>query len=278
MSDIEQRLRDALDARAELVRPEDLNLNPVLEPPEPEAGPWWQRPSAYLFIAAVAVIVIALPLLALAVTSPDGDNDPHGPATDPTGTSTMTDPAPVLVDRDNADVDGDGTLDQVRLMSLEAPDAVVPDFEIDVELSASGETVVYSIGESRDVRLGATVNLDGRRGEEIVAALEPETVDLHRAVPVVVSLRDGELVSIVADDFGTSGGPGSDGTRIYWWVHDGQLWWWRSQEPVAEDEQSPYAVDVLRFPREAVLRGVEHGTWCVTSLASTRLLDCGPLD
>ena len=49
----------------------------------------------------------------------------------------------------------------------------------------------------------------------------------------------------------------SDGTRTYWWVHDGQLWWWRSEDPVAEGEQSPYAVDVLRFPRAAVLRGAD---------------------
>ena len=274
MNDVEQRLRNALNARAELVQPEDLNLNPVLDPPEPEAGPWWQRPSAYLFIAAVAVIMIALPLLALAATSPDSDRNPTDPATNPTGVSSMTDPAPVQVDQESADLDGDGTPDQIRVMSLEAPDAVVPDFEIQVELSASGETVRYDVGQARDVKLGATANLDGRRGEEIVVALEPDSVDLHRAAPVVISLQGDELVSILADDLG-SDDPASAGTSTYWWVHDGQLWWWRSQQPVPPGGDAAYAVEVLKFPREAVLRGVEHGTWCVTSLAATRLLECG---
>ncbi|WP_322937728.1 hypothetical protein [Nocardioides bizhenqiangii] len=278
MSDIELRLRDALAARAELVRPEDLTLAPDLEPGEPEPGAWWQRPSGYLLVAAIAVIVVVLPLLALAAIDPDGEKSPSDPATDPSGTFTMTDPVRTLVAQDKADVDGDSALDDVRVMSLEEPDAVLPDFDVEVELSASGESVSYQVGQARDVKIGATANLDGREGEEIVLALDADTVDLHRAQPLVVSLRDGELVSILTGDLRARGRPGSDGTRTYWWVHDGQLWWWRSQEPVADGEESPYAVEVLRFPREAMLRGVDHGTWCVTSLASTRLLECAALD
>jgi hypothetical protein len=273
MTDLEQRLRDALDARAELVQPEDLGLNPVLEPTDQEVRAWWQHPSAYLFIAAVAVIVIALPLLALAATKPDAQKDPVAPATSPTNPETITDPAPIQVDRDKADIDGDGKLDEIRVVSSEKPAAVLPDFEVVVELSASGETVKFPAGQLSDLKLGATANLDGRPGEEILAALEPQYVDLHRAVPLVLSLHDGELVSILADKTVTS--DASDGTRTHWWVHDGQLWWWRSKEPVAEGEQSPYAVDVLRFPRAAVLRGVGYGTRCVTSLAATELLPCG---
>ena len=276
MNGVEQRLRDALSARAELVQPEDLDLDPVLGPPETESGPWWQKPGAYLFIAAVAAIVIALPLLALATTGPDDDRKPAEPAvTDPTGTATMTDPAPIQVDQDDADVDGDGIDDQIRVLAPESPGAEVPDFEVTVELSRTGTTASYLTGEAADVKLAATVNLDGRPGEELVLALEPETIDLHRAEPMVLSLRDGELASILFDDVGT-GAPGKDAaTRTYWWVHDGQLWWWRSQDPVADGEQSPYAVDVLRFPRKAVLRGVDHGTWCVTNPAPARLVDCG---
>lgn len=275
MNDVEQRLRDALNARADLVQPEDLNLNPVLEPPEPEVGRWWQHPSAYLFVAAVAVIVIALPLLALAATNPGGKSKDPGPAESPTNTETMTDPAPMQVDQDTADVDGDGTDDQIRLLSAEAPEAVVPDFEVTVELSSTGRTVSYPLGEATDAKLGATANLDGRPGEEVVVALEPETVDLHRAEPMVLSLSDdGNLTSILFDDVGTET-PGTEGTRTYWWVHDGQLWWWRSQEPVPQGGNPTYAVDVLKFPREAVLRGVDHGTWCVTNLAATELRECG---
>lgn len=270
MSDIEQRLRDALNARAELVRPEDLSLNPVLERPDDQTGPWWQRPGGYLFIAAVAVIVIALPLLALAATGPDGDPRPLQPATDPTGAETMTDPTRQATE-DEADVDGDGTLDQVRLESIAAAEGAFPDHQLEVELSTSGATVSYDLGRLDGAMIGPTANLDGRTGEEVVVALEPESIDIHLAEPVVISLRDGELESILADDLG----PDQEGTRTYWWVNEGRLWWWRSQQPVAEGEQSPYAVDVLRFPRDVVLRGVPYGTWCVTSLASTRLTECG---
>ena len=273
MSDVEQRLRDALNARAELVQPEDLNLNPVFEPSEPEDGPWWRHPGAYLFMAAVAVIVIGLPLLALAATGPEGDKEPVAPATNPTNTGTMTDPAPIQVDQDTADVDGDGTDDQIRVLGPQSPGAEVPDFKVTVELSTTGRTISYLTGEAADVKLGATANLNGRPGEEIVLALESEIVDLHRAEPMVLSLLDGALISILFDDVSTDA-PGREDTRTYWWVHDGQLWWWRSQEVVADGDESPYAVDVLRFPREDVLRGVDYGTWCVTSFAATRLLDC----
>jgi hypothetical protein len=275
MNDLEQRLRSALNARADLVQPEDLSLSPVLEEPGPDAGPWWHRPGAYLFVAAVAVIVIALPLLALAATNLDDPKRPPAePAiSDPTSDETVTDPTPVQVDQDAADVDGDGTDDQIRVVSTEAPDAVIPDFEVTVELSSTGKTVSHAIGPATDLRLGATASVDGRPGEEIVLAHEPETIDLHRAVPIVLSLRGGELASILVDDLGAPG-RGDAGTSTYWWVNDGQLWWWRSQEVVARGEQSPFAVDVLEFPREAMLRGVDHGTWCVTNLAATRLKDC----
>jgi len=274
MNDVEQRLRDALNARAELVQPEDLNLNPVLEPTEPEEGPWWRHPGAYLFIAAVAIIVIGLPLLALAATGPGDDKKPLEPVTNPTNTETMTDPAPVQVDQDKADVDGDGTADQIRVLSTEAPEAVVPDHELSVELSTTGETVTYSIGQFVEVKLGATANIDGRRGEEVVVVLEPRSVDLHRDEPVVVSFRDGQLVPILAEALGAGADPASGNTETFWWIHDAQLWWWRSQEPVPQGGDSPYAVDVLQFPREAVLRGDDYGTWCVRNTAPTVLRPC----
>jgi hypothetical protein len=274
MTDVEQRLRNALNARAELVQPEDLNLNPVLEPPEPEVGRWWQHPSAYLLVAAVAVIVIALPLLALAATNPGGKSRDPGPAESPTNTETMTDPTPIEVDQDTADVDGDGTPDQIRVLSTEAPDAVVPDFEVTVELSETGMTVSYPVGQYGEVRIGATANIDGRPGEEIVAVLDPRSVDLHRDEPVVLSLRDELLVAILADPLGASGDPASGNTEAFWWLHEGQLWWWRSQEPVPPGGDAPFAVDLLKFPREAVLRGVDQGTFCVTNLAPTQAVEC----
>jgi hypothetical protein len=268
MSEIEDRLRSALNARAELVRPEDLSLNPVYEPEEPEVGHWWQRPGSFLFVAAVAVIVIALPLLALAAAGPgDNDRDPSI-ANTPSGTPDMIDPVRPAGSHDEADVDGDGTDDAIDLVSTDAADGLAAD-RLDVALSSTGTTVSYDVGEVDGASIGATANVDGRRGQEVVLSLQPESVDLHRGVPVVLSLRDGDLEQILADDLAVA-----DGTLTYWWVKDGELWWWRSQEPQPAGGDAPYPVDVTRFPAAATLEGEPEGTSCVTATMPQTLTDC----
>lgn len=272
MSDIEQRLRSALEARAALVQPEDLSLNPVLEPPEPEPGSWWQRPGAYLFVAAVAVIVIALPLLALAATRPDGKSEQPPPVEQPT--TEMTDSTPMQVDSRTGDVDGDGAPDDIRVMSVET-DGSVLDYSIEVDLSSTGATVSYDHGAAADLALGQVANVDGRSGADIIAVADAETDELYRAVPIVVSLRDGELAQVLDADLGAGDDPDLAGTLTYWWVKDGELWWWRSKRPQELDEKSSYAVDVTRFAHGDLLRARSEGTSCVTGAEPERLTACG---
>ncbi|KAA1428443.1 hypothetical protein [Nocardioides antri] len=274
MSDIEQRLRSALTARAELVQPEDLSLSPVFDPPEVDPGPWWQRPGAYLFIAAVAIIVIALPLLALASTiDDDGDPDRDQIAPSPTGTVTMTDPMPAVFGEAAADVDGDGTDDKVQVVSTDVPEDPSDEWAIEVELSSTGETLTFDPGPvQRSVALVETADVDGRNGQEVLAVVDPRPEDVRRTAPIALGLRDGELTQIVDHEFAT----GDDGRLTHWWVRDGELWWWRTQEPVAGGQaSSPYAVDALRFPPAARLRGERAGVFCVAAAEPNRLLPCG---
>lgn len=272
MSDVEQRLCSALNARAELVQPEDLSLSPVFEPPEIDPGPSWQRPGSFLFVAAVAIIAIALPLLALASTL-DEDDDPDRDqiAPSPTGTETMTDPLPAVFGEAEGDVDGDGTSDRIRVVTTDVPGDALDEWVIEVALSSTGGTTGFDPGPvETGVALVQTADVDGRRGQEVLAVIDPVLEDVRRSAPIAVSLRGGELTQILDHELAAS-----DDRLTHWWVRDGELRWWRSREPVTGDESAPYAVDVLRFPPAARLRGQDAGVWCVTGAEPSRLLPCG---
>ena len=266
MSDIEQRLRSALEARAALVQPEDLRLNPVLEPAEPETGPWWQRPGAYLFVAAVAVIVIALPLLALASTvDREGKQDPDQFSTTPTDPPTMTDPVPMEVDSGAADVDGDGTDDPVRVVELEVVGSRPRD-GIEVDLSSTGETVSYRYPRLGTLELAESADVDGRLGREVFAVLEPTSRDLHRSAPSVISLRDGELTEILAEDLGTG----------YWWVGEGsRLWWWQTEDDWPDGTATIGPVEATSFRPGDRLQPTSEGSYCIDPTVPDDLQQCG---
>ena len=71
-SDIEQRLRDALSARAELVQPHDLApLTPVVE-----LRPRWQSPWVLLATAAVVLLVLGIVFQGLARDPRSDDSRP----------------------------------------------------------------------------------------------------------------------------------------------------------------------------------------------------------
>lgn len=267
MSDIEQRLRSALEARAALVQPEDLTLNPVLEPTEPETGPWWQRPGSYLFVAAVALIVIALPLLALANTmDDDGKRDEDQVAPSPTDPTTMTDPVPMEIDKGAADVDGDGTKDSIRVVELDSGAEPRPRSAIEVDLSSTGETVSYRYPRLGTLELAEAADVDGRRGLEVFAVLEPTSKDLHRSAPSVISLRDGELTEILDEDFGIG----------YWWVGEGaQLWWWQSEDEWPAGTATIGPVEATSFRHGDRLQPVDAGSWCVDPTVPDDLQQCG---
>lgn len=129
MSDVETRLRDALAARAELVRPEDLRpTTPVAAPP-----PMWRRPGPLLLVAASVALLVAVPV-GLMTLGDGGDDTPE--VTDPTTSAPQPthwweqhpDGLPDNWEQGqvaeagtwlDGDLDGDGTSDQVRLSGSE---------------------------------------------------------------------------------------------------------------------------------------------------------------
>jgi hypothetical protein len=251
MNDIETRLRDALAARADLVQPE--HLTETAPPVEPL--PWFRRPGGYLAVAAVAVLVIALPLLAVAVIGVGRTDEP------PSGSPTVPDPVPTFRQPDHwtADVDGDGTDDDIRLVGE----------RLEVALSTGG-----TVGtRATPVSIADATDLDGLPGAEIILADDRYAgfdTDVHGRVPIVVSLRDGALVEVLDYEFDVD--PSSPNTLQHWWVEEGELRWWRTHEPFGGS--LTYSVDLTRFPRAEQLDGVEDGTWCVKHTEPEQLFDC----
>ena len=60
MSTLEDRLTAALEARAELVRPEDLR---PASPPPVVVPPLRRRPAVYLLAAAACAVIVSVPFL-----------------------------------------------------------------------------------------------------------------------------------------------------------------------------------------------------------------------
>ena len=156
-SDIEERLRAALSARAELVQPEDLApLTPVVE-----LRPRWQSPWVLLATAAVVLLVLGVVFQGLAR---DPRSDDVAPRPDEPrvelparrrsrlgAPTTSTDPA-------RLDLDGDGDEGEGRRSCAEPTE--------DVRRPRSGcETTLSSTGEEAYgiVELGTTIGTNAAR-------------------------------------------------------------------------------------------------------------------
>lgn len=164
---VEDRLAAALEARAELVAPEDLR--PIEIPPR------GRLPVGVLLLAAAATAaVIAAPFL---VEDGSRTAPSYGPAGSPSvGTSQSSEseptdppeshslPADLLeVARQRADVDGDGRPDQVRVL-VDAPTPNEPGGGfVEVSLAAGGTGVAEApFGYLGPVEPALDVNGDGR--------------------------------------------------------------------------------------------------------------------
>jgi len=146
-STIEDRLVAALEARAELVTPEDLGPIEVPGRPRPRRG------AVLLLAAAATAAVVTVPL----VLERDGGLSPEPGAagspsvgvSEPPESEAPSEPPAVprdmaVVDRQRADVDGDGRPDRVRLMSDSATSQEPGDGLVQVFL-ASGATGVAEV-------------------------------------------------------------------------------------------------------------------------------------
>lgn len=169
MSTIEDRLSAALEARAELVRPEDLR--PAEVPSAPGTVSWLRHPATYVAAAAACAAVIAAPFL---VSSGDEGTEPS-PApsvpVEPSQLAPLVDvggdwPAPDAPRR--IDVDGDGTPDVVRLRAEPGKPLIGPQARVEAELSSTG-SLVWAIIDSggTSANIAEPAQLDDDPGLEL---------------------------------------------------------------------------------------------------------------
>jgi hypothetical protein len=164
---IEDRLAAALDARAELVTPQDLR---PLEVPTPRRRP----PVGVLLLAAAAsAAVIATPFL---LEDGSRTTPSPGPAGSPSaGVSEPAEPEPseasetpavpadaIVVDRQRADVDGDGRPDKVRLLSHSTYPEDPAEGSVEVTLASGGTGVAAVPFGYPGLKPAFDINGDGR--------------------------------------------------------------------------------------------------------------------
>jgi len=169
-STIEECLAAALDARAELVTPQDLR--PLEVPKQPRRH---VRTGVLLLAAAATAAVVATPFVLEDGVGTTPAPDPAGP---PSGVvSEPTEPEPpepsepespavpadtIVVDRQKADVDGDGSPDRVRLL-LDSPSPDEPgDGFVEVTLAAGRTSVAEMPFGYPGLRPPFDINGDGR--------------------------------------------------------------------------------------------------------------------
>lgn len=254
MNDIEARLREALAARTDLVQETDLTSRRGGVVP---LRPWWGQTGSWLAVAAVAIVVLAVPLLVVIVGSGDEPEPGPGPADSPSRTDRSTpEPAPRIHGIGGGDVDGDGARDS---MSIESPTQRSRELWLRVELSSTGEVAQLRLDDDMTAQFVEVTDVDGIPGDEILLAVVARAdrtglVHPHTLQPRIVGLREGLLTEVL--DVAPADRLAGDAT--YWWVRDGELWWWSSHEPVAEGTPS-FTVDVTRFRAGDVLRPTYAG-------------------
>ena len=240
-SEIEERLRAALAARADLVRPEDLApVAPVVEP-----RPRWQSPWVLLATAAVVLLVLGVVLQGVGGRE---RTDRIAPKPDEPEIQLEL---PADIGRDwtsdefttpaRLDLDGDGIKEKVDFLG-EKTKEFDGRTRLQTTLSSTGEEA-YGIAEL-GTTIGTTaldpIDADGDGDQELVLWRdETYSGPYLGSFPLVFDLRDGLLVQAVPDEpellvRGSVPVPGTK-TEHYemvheqdYWVEDGALWSSRS--------------------------------------------------
>lgn len=268
-TELEQRLRAALEARAGLVTPEALAGGSW--DTDGRQRPWWRSESGMLFIAAVCVIVLAIPVLAMGLSgepSRQGAGPSDGPATgadvsgvEPTGaTDEPTSASSPLT----GDVDGDGEEDLVRVVSGgDLPDGVT---EVRAELTQRG-IQSWTAGPGQDVELARLADVNDAPGAEVFVDVGSGPAGL-----VVLTAGESQLATIHRSDVAL--GRDEAGLVHGWWVSRSRLRTSVSIEEVAVGAES-YAVEAIEWrPGAEVLVAAPLGRWCVRASEPERLLRC----
>lgn len=239
MSEIEERLRAALAARADQVRPETLRQ----DPPGPVARPWWRAPGSYGLLAAVAVLVLAIPVAALVLLRGGDEVSPAtGPAS-PSPSQTTTADGRTWTETASrvADFDGDGADDVARVLAVDST-TETGEVRVEVALAAGGRAVWGVPVGQRPVTLtdAADVDLDGVPEVLVEVGAEP------RALVVLAVAEDSDLLEVLHAGDRISRGTGLEDFAHHWWVDSEGLWSWVSSVRGQYDRER-FRVELLHW-------------------------------
>ncbi|MBC2934044.1 hypothetical protein [Nocardioides sp. zg-1228] len=247
---IEDRLRAALAARAELVRPEDL------APPAPVAPlrPRWRSPWVLLATAAAVLLVLGIVVQGLGrdTRSDDVAPRPDAPEVELPADVGRDWKADDLSSPARLDLDGDGVKEKVQFLAERTKDY---DGRIRIQtiVSSTGREA-YGIAELGST-IGTTalepVDADGDGDQELVLYYDDlgEGGPGGLGHPLVFDLRAGLLVQAVPEEpdllvrgYVPVGGSETEHYRMVhlhdYWIEDGELWSSRSVDAYAEGGMS----------------------------------------
>lgn len=214
---------------------------------------------AYAVAAAACAVAIAVPVV---VAQTGGNTDARLASVDTPeaeqGSSWQ------VVDRDEGDVDGDGTEDQLRLRRRGGEHGDGP-VRLEVELSGGGLVWTLALKDPLSAYIAAVIPL-GRSGRAHVVLWQTSRALTRGSALRVFGVRDGELVGVrVADEevpFGGGfAGSGTDFTT-YWTklTRRGRLITFQTP---AEEAISPHAADVWEWQLGGRVLSPEFlGTYC----------------
>lgn len=289
--DIEERLRAALTARADLVQPEDLApLAPVVV-----LRPRWQSPWVLIATAAVVLLVLGVVVQGLGRDQRSDDVAPR-----PDERVELQLPADVGRDWEaheystpaRLDLDGDGTKEKVDFLG-EPSKKLDGRVRMQTTLSGSGDDA-YGVTDIGTTIVSALepVDADSDGDQELVLYYDdPAAAPGGGGYPLVFDLRDGLLVRAAVEDpelmvRGHVPVPGErtehyDMVRVHeYGVEDGSLWSSRTVNAFATGNMTLFrpeltVVDTWEWvlDEDGVLRPVATGCRVQTVEAMT---DCAP--
>ena len=276
---IEDRLTAALQARAELVTSDDLR--PLAVPATPAHAR--RRTVIVLAAAAAAVVAVAAPFVIARLDGTDNGSVPIRPPVLPPPTDTTpTNPAPTtadepadggrLVDRQQADVDGDGRPDDVRVLVTSGHGGGSAGV---VEVtSASGTTASASWPTGYPPRLLPAFDINDDGHEQVLLSF---TAGGDEAPMLVYAWLDGGLVR--ADTAGSAPlalGLDGEGTYTDYYTDVRGLHSWLRGEPVQPGGWPMFHVQdwVWTLDRDQ-LTAKRDGDLCVDVTAADPPSACG---
>lgn len=274
-STIEDRLVAALDARAELVTPQDLRPLEV-----PTARHRHARAGVLLLAAAATVAVVATPFVLKGGGGVSPEQGPAGPPsvgvskpaepepTEPSDTPTVPTDA-VLVGRQRADVDGDGRPDRVRLLLHSANPDDPAEGSVEVTLAAGGTSVAeVPFGYPGPLKPAFDINGDGR--EQVLLShteggdAAPLLVYTWQESGLVLTRREGDAPLAMALD--------GQGKAAGYYTDDRGLISWSRLNPV---NGSTYQVEEWKWSVEGDrLVSIPTGKRCVDPTADAPPQPC----